>query len=181
MTYILPFIHEWTSGGSRGGARGGLGPRSPPPPLLFLGDRPLSPLPSPLSPLPSPLISRSGSGTVNIATVSMDRMALRSPVQYPLASPQTAVGVRLSRIEKWMRDNRTPTDVCGEAKYPSAVWLCMFVFELPFFSPPTCRRPKCSQWEEYSWILSVHFSETCLDLWSWRIVPWGNVIRTDKR
>ena len=114
--------------------------------------------PSPLPPLPSPLISRSGSGTVNIATVSMNRMALRSPVQYPLASPQTSVWVRLSRIEKWMRDNRTPTDVCGEAKYPSAVWLCMFVFELPFFSPPMCWRPKCFQWEEYSWILSVHFS-----------------------
>ena len=52
-----------------------------------------------------------------------------------VASPQTSVGVRLSRIhfsptsvgvrlsrihfspvgEKWMRDNRTPTDVCGEA------------------------------------------------------------------
>ena len=33
-----------------------------------------------------------------------------------LASPQTSVGVRLSRIHFSMRDNRTPTDVCGEAK-----------------------------------------------------------------
>ena len=143
------------------GPGGGLGSRSPPPPLLFLDQTKKifwETVPSPPSPLPSPLISMSGSGTVNIATVSMDRMALRSPVQYPLASPQTSVGVRLSRIEKWMRDNRTPTDACGEAKYPSAVWLCMFVFELPFFSPPTCRRPKCFQWEEYWWILSVHFS-----------------------
>ena len=37
-----------------------------------------------------------------------------------LASPQTSFGVRLSRIhfsvgEKWMRDKRTPKDVCGEA------------------------------------------------------------------
>ena len=33
-----------------------------------------------------------------------------------LASPQTSVGIRLSRIHFSMRDNRTPTDVCGEAK-----------------------------------------------------------------
>ena len=33
-----------------------------------------------------------------------------------LASPQTSVGVRLSRIHFSMHDNRTPTDVCGEAK-----------------------------------------------------------------
>ena len=33
-----------------------------------------------------------------------------------LASPQTSFGVRLSRIHKWMRDKRTPRDVCGEAK-----------------------------------------------------------------
>ena len=32
-----------------------------------------------------------------------------------LASPQMSVGVRLSRIHFWMRDKRTPTDVCGEA------------------------------------------------------------------
>ena len=32
-----------------------------------------------------------------------------------LASPQTSFGVRLSRIHKWMRDKRTPKDVCGEA------------------------------------------------------------------
>ena len=33
-----------------------------------------------------------------------------------LASPQTSFGVRLSRMgEKWMRDKRTPKDVCGEA------------------------------------------------------------------
>ena len=30
-----------------------------------------------------------------------------------LASPQTSFGVRLS--QKWMRDKRTPKDVCGEA------------------------------------------------------------------
>ena len=94
-----------------------------------------SPLPLP-SPLPSPLISRSGSGTVNIATVSRDRMALRFSVQYPLASPQTSVGVRLSCIEKWMRDNRTPTDVCGEAKYPSAVCLCVLFSNSLFLALP---------------------------------------------
>ena len=39
-----------------------------------------------------------------------------------LASPQTSFGVRLSRVhfsfflgEKWMRDEQTPKDVCGEA------------------------------------------------------------------
>ena len=33
-----------------------------------------------------------------------------------LASPQTSFGVRLSRIHfLWMRDKRTPKDVCGEA------------------------------------------------------------------
>ena len=38
-----------------------------------------------------------------------------------VASPQTSFGVRFSRIhfspvgEKWMRDKRTPKDVCGEA------------------------------------------------------------------
>ena len=31
-----------------------------------------------------------------------------------VASPQTSVGVRLSRI--YFSDNRTPTDVCGEAR-----------------------------------------------------------------
>ena len=40
---------------------------------------------------------------------------------YDVASPQTSFGVRLSRIqfvgEKWMRDKRTPKDVCGEARY----------------------------------------------------------------
>ena len=134
LSFFLNYLHpsfytcmnQWRI---QGRGPGGPGPPFPSSPALifgpnwkkFLGDRPLSPLPSP--PLPSPLISKSGSGTVNIATVSMDRMALRSPVQYP-----------------------------------SAVWLCMFVFELPFFSPPMCRRPKCFQWEEYSWILSVHFS-----------------------
>ena len=112
------WMNQWRIQGRGPGGPGSPFPSSPA--LIFGRPSPLSP---PLSPLPSPLISRSGSGTVNIATVSMDRMALRSPVQYP-----------------------------------SAVWLCMFVFELPFFSPPMCRRPKRFQWEEYSWILSVHFS-----------------------
>ena len=130
LTFFLNYLHpsfytcmnQWRI---QGRGLGGLGPRSLPPPLLYLDLTKKifwETVPSPPSPLPSPLISRSGSGTVNLATVSMDRMALRSPVQYPLASQQTSVGVRLSRIEKWMRDNRTPTDVCGEAKYPSAVW-----------------------------------------------------------
>ena len=39
-----------------------------------------------------------------------------------IASPQTSFGVRSSRIhfslwgEKWMRDERSPKDVCGEAR-----------------------------------------------------------------
>ena len=46
-----------------------------------------------------------------------------------IASPQTSFGVRLSRIhfsptsdtgEKWMRDKRTPKDVCGEATVATA-------------------------------------------------------------
>ena len=37
-----------------------------------------------------------------------------------LASPQTSFGVRLSRIQKWMRDKRTPKDVCGEASRGSS-------------------------------------------------------------
>ena len=32
-----------------------------------------------------------------------------------LASPQTSFGVRSSRIHFWMRGERTPKDVCGEA------------------------------------------------------------------
>ena len=50
-----------------------------------------------------------------------------SPSQ--IASPQTSFGVRLSRIhlsvgEKWMRDKRTPKDVCGEAtsQITAAFW-----------------------------------------------------------
>ena len=43
--------------------------------------------------------------------------SLSSPVI--VASPQTSFRVRSSRIhsvgEKWMRDERTPKDVCGEA------------------------------------------------------------------
>ena len=96
LTFFLNYLHpsfytcmnQWRI---QGRGPGGPGPPFPSSPALifgpnwkkFLGDRPLSPLPSP--PLPSPLISKSGSGTVNIATVSMDRMALRSPVQYPSA------------------------------------------------------------------------------------------------
>ena len=32
-----------------------------------------------------------------------------------VASLQTSFGIRLSRIHFWMRDKRTPKDVCGEA------------------------------------------------------------------
>ena len=63
---------------------------------------------------------------------------LRGPLQplipislgLSVASPQTSFGVRFSRIhfsrtesvgEKWMRDKRTPKDVCGEASL-SAYW-----------------------------------------------------------
>ena len=41
--------------------------------------------------------------------------------RWPIASPQTSVGVLSSRIHfspKWMRDKRTPKDVCGEARWP---------------------------------------------------------------
>ena len=45
-----------------------------------------------------------------------------------LASPQTSFGVRLSCVhfsfflgEKWMRDERTPKDVCGEARNVAVV------------------------------------------------------------
>ena len=49
------------------------------------------------------------------------RICLKKKVQITaegnIASPQTSVGVRLSRIHfSPMRDNRTPTDVCREAK-----------------------------------------------------------------
>ena len=40
--------------------------------------------------------------------------------RWPIASAQTSFGVRLSRIHfspKWMRDERTPKDVCGEARW----------------------------------------------------------------
>ena len=33
-----------------------------------------------------------------------------------IASPQTSFGVRSSRIQKWMRDERTLKDICGEAR-----------------------------------------------------------------
>ena len=51
----------------------------------------------------------------------------------PIASPQPSFGVRSSRIhfsltstgEKWMREERTPKDVCGEASSPrgGVIWI----------------------------------------------------------
>ena len=59
----------------------------------------------------------------------------RPMVWNQLASPQTSFGVRSSRIhfsvgEKWMRDERTPKDVCGEAGNRAVFQLlCTFICE----------------------------------------------------
>ena len=56
---------------------------------------------------------------------------------FNLASPQTSFGVRSSRIHfsptKWMRDERTPKDVCGEVTF-NFVFDCNILRVVKFFS-----------------------------------------------
>ena len=73
-----------------------------------------------------------------------------------IASPQTSFGVRWSRIhfspteEKWMRDERTPEDVCGGAR----IWSILLQLWSPSFCAP---RLEYSSSRAYYLLYSFHF------------------------
>ena len=67
-------------------------------------------------------VERGGNVTITIyVTIVTQTINETFNIHIILASPQTSFGVRSSRIhfspteEKWMRDERIPKDVCGEA------------------------------------------------------------------